>query len=219
MSMNCPACGAKNLEGNDQCSNCGGDLRNTDLPKPASEVEQSVMHLPLTALNMTQVHTVAPGDALDVAVQTLVRQKVDLLHVVENGKLLGVLSVRDILMRAGSDYPSKLKQPIRDFMTTKVETLPPDAPITFALNRMDIGGYRHVPVVTGGGGSRTPAVGNHPGDAGGDIDPAAATGQSAAQGGHILGVVSSRDVLAYIMKHSREQVATEGVTTSHGARP
>jgi hypothetical protein len=30
--------------------------------------------------------------------------------------------------------------------------------------------------------------------------------------------VSSRDVIAYIVKHSREQVATEGVTTSHGVR-
>ena len=186
-----------------------------DLPKPASEVEQSVMHLPLTALSMTQVHTVAPTDSLDVAVQTLVRQQVDLLHVVEEGKLLGVLSVRDIVMRAGTDYAAKLKQPVKGFMTTTVETLPPDAPITFALNRMDVGGYRHVPVVIGGGGSRTPAVGGHPGDGGGDIDIAAATGQSA---GRILGVVSSRDVLTYLMKHSQETVAPEGATTSHGVR-
>jgi CBS-domain-containing membrane protein len=74
---------------------------------------------------------------------------------------------------------------VRDFMTAKVETLPPDAPITFALNRMDVGGYRHVPVT---------------------------------QDGRVMGVVSSRDVLAYIVKHGREKVATEGVTTSHGVK-
>jgi CBS domain-containing protein len=185
MSMICPACGAKNLEGNDECSNCGGDLRTLDLPKPASQVEQSVMHLPLTALSMTQVHAVAPDAPLDVAVQTLVRQRVDLVQVVEDGKLIGVLSVRDILMRIGPEYAEKLKQPVRDFMTASVEPLPPDAPITFALNRMDIGGYRHVPVV---------------------------------QDGRVLGVVSSRDVLSYILKHSTEQVATAGVTTSHGVK-
>ncbi len=185
MAMSCPACGAKNLEGADECGNCGADLSAVDRPKPASEVEQSVMNLPLTALSMTQVHAIAPDAPLDVAVQTLVRQKLDMVEVVEDGKLVGVLSIRDVATRAGADYHDKLNQPVRQFMTSKVETLPPDAPITFALNRMDVGGYRHVPVV---------------------------------QGDRIIGVVSSRDVLAYILKHSQEQVVTEGVTTSHGIR-
>ena len=143
------------------------------------------MHLPLTALTMTQVHTVSPDAPLDVAVQTLSRQKLDMVEVVEDGKLVGVLSVRDIAQRVGSDYRAKLQQPVRQFMTSKVESLPPEAPITFAFNRMDIGGYRHMPVV---------------------------------QDDRIMGVVSSRDLLAYLMKHSRETVATEGVTTSHGVR-
>jgi CBS domain-containing protein len=185
MATICPACGAKNLEGDDECCNCGNDLRTVDLPRPASEVEQSVMHLPLTTLSMTTVHAVAPDAPLDVAVQTLVRQKLDLLEVVEDGKLVGVLSVRDVLTRVGPDYAGKLQRPVREFMTAKVETLPPDAPITFALNRMDIGGYRHVPVL---------------------------------QDGRVVGVVSSRDVLAYVVHHSRQKVATEGVTTSHGVK-
>ena len=57
--------------------------------------------------------------------------------------------------------------------------------ITFALNRMDVGGYRHVPVL---------------------------------QDSRVIGVVSSRDVLGYVLQHEREQVATQGVTTSHGVR-
>lgn len=186
MATACPSCGAKNLEGADECCNCGGDLRMVDLPKPASQVEQSVMHLPLTTLSMRQVHAVSPDAALDDAVQTFVRQQLDMVDVVDgDGRLVGVLSVRDVLHRAGADYREKLAQPVRLFMTPTVETLPPDAPITFALNRMDVGGYRHVPVV---------------------------------QGDRVLGVVSSRDVLDYIIKHSREQVATRGVTTSHGVR-
>jgi CBS domain-containing protein len=187
MAMTCPACGAKNLEGVDECTSCGTDLRSADLPKPASEVEQSVMHLPLTTLSMTTVHAVAPDAPLDTAVQTLVRQKLDLVEVVDpaSGQLLGVLSVRDVINRVGPGYTDKLGRPVREFMTPTVETLPPDAPITFALNRMDVGGYRHVPVV---------------------------------QGGKVLGVVSSRDVLAYVVKHSHEHVATQGVTTSHGVR-
>jgi CBS domain-containing protein len=186
MATACPSCGTKNLEGADECCNCGGDLRTVDLPKPASEVEQSVMHLPLTTLSMRQVHAVSPDAALDVAVQALVRQQLDMVDVVDGGgRLVGVLSVRDVLHRAGPEYNGKLSRPVREFMTPTVETLPPDAPITFALNRMDVGGYRHVPVV---------------------------------QGDRVLGVVSSRDVLDYIMEHSRQHVATEHVTTSHGVR-
>jgi hypothetical protein len=30
--------------------------------------------------------------------------------------------------------------------------------------------------------------------------------------------LTCRDVLAYVVKHSHEHVATEGVTTSHGVR-
>src|SRR4051812_1536342 len=164
MAMICPACGAKNLEGVDECVSCGTDLRTVDLPKPASEAERSVMHLPLTALSMTQVHAIPPDATLDAAVQTLVRQKLDFLEVVDgpSGKLLGVFSVRDVVTRVGPDYRGKLQQPVSQFMTQTVETLPPDAPITFALNRMDVGGYRHVPVVQGGGGSR-PSGGQHGG--------------------------------------------------------
>src|SRR5688572_19686391 len=185
MPTTCPSCGFKNIEGDDQCAECGGDLRSIDLPKASSQIEQTIMHLPLTTLDMTKVHGVAPDVTLDVAVQTLVRQKLDIVEVVEDGKLIGLLSVRDIMTRVGPDYGEKLQQPVRYFMTPKVETLPPDAPIAFALNKMDVGGYRHVPVM---------------------------------QGDTVLGVVSSRDVLAYIVKHSRETVATEHVTTSHGVR-
>src|SRR5688572_32231271 len=93
MSTICPSCGTKNLEGTDECANCGGDLRTVDLPSPASQIEQTVMQLPLTALKMTAVHAVPPDTSLEVAVQTLVRQHVDILEVVENGRLIGVLSI------------------------------------------------------------------------------------------------------------------------------
>ncbi len=183
MATTCPSCGTENLEGTDECANCGMDLRTVDLPRPVSQIEQTVMQLPLTSLKMTAVHAVAPDVTLEVAVQTLVRQKADLLEVVENGRLLGVLSVRDVMTRVGPDYRQKLGRPVSEFMTPNPETLPPDAPITFVINKMDVGGYRHIPVV---------------------------------QGERMLGVVSARDVIAYLVTHSREQVPPAGTTTSHG---
>ncbi|HEY8665436.1 MAG TPA: CBS domain-containing protein [Tepidisphaeraceae bacterium] len=184
MAILCPSCGAKNIEGVDQCANCGGDLRSIDLPKPASRIEQTVMHQPLTALGMSQIHAISPETTLETAVFTLMRQKADILEVVENNKLVGVLSVRDIVMRVGVNYAQKLSMPVRSFMTPNPETLPPDAPITFAINKMDVGGYRHVPVV---------------------------------QAERMVGVVSSKNVIQYLVDHSRATVATVGKTISHGA--
>jgi CBS domain-containing protein len=108
------------------------------------------MHLPMTALDLTAVHAISPDAPLREAVQILVTQHVDLLEVVEHDQLVGVLSVRDIMTRVGIDYAAKLARPVREFMTRRVETLPPDAPITFGINKMDVGGYRHVPIVQDG---------------------------------------------------------------------
>jgi CBS domain-containing protein len=147
MSTICPSCATRNLEGVDECANCGADLRTVDLPKPATRMEQNIMQLPLTALHLTSVHAIAAGTLLEDALHALDRQNLDILEVVEEGRLIGVLSVRDVMMRIGPDYPAKMGRPVREFMTASPESLPPDAPITFAINKMDVGGYRHVPVV------------------------------------------------------------------------
>lgn len=150
ISTTCPSCGTKNLEGEDACAACGADLRTIGLPHPESRMEQTVMELPLSMLPMAKVQAIAPNTLLGDAIHILVRQPVDILIIVQDGQLAGLLSVRDIVTRVGPDYRQKLAQPVSAFMTPKPETLPPDAPITFALNKMDVGGYRHVPVVRNG---------------------------------------------------------------------
>jgi CBS domain-containing protein len=150
MSTHCPSCGTKNLEGADECAFCGGDLRAVDVSPQRDEPEPSAMHLPLTALDLTAAHTVSPHAPLAEAVQMLVREHVDIVEVVENDQLIGVLSVRDIMTRVGIDYAANISRPVSEFMTRRVETLPPDAPITFGINKMDVGGYRHVPIVQDG---------------------------------------------------------------------
>jgi CBS domain-containing protein len=138
------------LGGADECGFCGADLRAIDLSADRANPEPSAMHLPLTAMDLTVVHPIAPDAPLAEAVQMLVQRDVDMVEVVENDQLVGVLSVRDIMTRVGIDYAAKLARPVREFMSTHVESLPPDAPITFGINKMDVGGYRHVPIVQDG---------------------------------------------------------------------
>jgi CBS domain-containing protein len=150
MLTQCPSCGTTNLEGIDECAYCGADLSGIEPAMDREHAEPSAMHLPLTALQLSTVQAIAPETTVGEAVQTLVRQQMDFVQIVENHKLIGVLSVRDIMTRIGCDYAAKLGRPVREFMTMRVETLPPDAPITFGMNKMDVGGYRHIPILQEG---------------------------------------------------------------------
>src|SRR3954464_13457009 len=85
----CPSCGHKNIEGVDECENCGVDLRTVDLPKPVTKLEQTVMQLPLTALEMSTVHAVSPETTIEEVIHTLNRQKLDILEIIEDEKLIG----------------------------------------------------------------------------------------------------------------------------------
>jgi CBS domain-containing protein len=183
----CPSCGTRNLEGADECANCGADLRTVDLPRPKSRLEQALMTMPLTTLTLSPMTRIAPDAPLVEAVTALRSGKVDILAVTDSeGHLLGVLSVRDVMTRGGADYAAKMNTPVEQLMTRSPETLGPDAPIGFAINMMDVGGYRHVPIV---------------------------------QHDHLLGVVSTRDVIKYLIRHGKESVPTMGLTTSHGVAP
>src|SRR3954471_9865905 len=117
MTTLCPSCGSWNMEGAEQCTDCGADLYNVDVPPPAVRIDQAVMRRPLSSRELTTIHSISPDETMDVAAQTLRRQKVDLLEVVESGRLIGVLSVRDIVARVGPDYRQKLTRTVREFMT------------------------------------------------------------------------------------------------------
>ena len=79
--------------------------------------------------------------------------KVGALVVMESGRVTGIFTERDALLKLGERANELAEQPISEFMTRKVESLPPTAKIAFAVHRMDHGGYRHVPVVNDKGES------------------------------------------------------------------
>jgi CBS domain-containing protein len=73
-----------------------------------------------------------------------------LLVTDDNGKLLGILSERDILCKVAGVHGDFAHLPAGDFMTPTPETVEVDDRLDFALHKMDAGGYRHLPVVVDG---------------------------------------------------------------------
>jgi CBS domain-containing protein len=68
----------------------------------------------------------------------------------QNKKLLGIASIRDILLKVAGIVKDLSSYPVEKIMTPRPECLDKDAPLSFALHKMSIGKFRHVPVLDNG---------------------------------------------------------------------
>jgi CBS domain-containing protein len=149
--MICPNCGHDNLPGSEECSSCLQDLTQLDLPIASNRVERSLMEDPVGKLCRRKPIVIRPGATLGEALKMMLGPGIGALLVVdEAGKLVGIFSERDLLTKLPQDG-----QPYRDlrvdqFMTPGPETVAADDTLAFALHKMDVGGYRHLPVVRNG---------------------------------------------------------------------
>jgi cystathionine beta-synthase len=91
--------------------------------------------------------TVAPDDSLFIVYRRMKLYEVSQLPVLEGGKVIGIIDESDLLLAVAS-APEKFKLPVKDAMTTKVQTIPPGATIDDLL---PIFARDHVAVVEQGG--------------------------------------------------------------------
>jgi CBS domain-containing protein len=66
------------------------------------------------------------------------------------GQLVGIFSERDLLLKVAGLEADHANRPVKDYMTTRPETVRETDSLAFALHKMDVGGYRHLPVLRGG---------------------------------------------------------------------
>jgi CBS domain-containing protein len=147
----CPYCDHEVIEGADACDACGQPLTESHLPIPATTVERSLLSDRVKLFQGRQPLVVSPTMPVREVLRLLVDNKVGCVVVVDQGKIAGIFTERDVLLRLGEQAAELADRPISEFMTSKVDALPATAKIAFALHRMDQGGYRHVPVVNANG--------------------------------------------------------------------
>lgn len=149
--MICPNCGHDNLPGGEECSSCQQDLTQLDRPTANNRVEQSLMDDRVGLLKPRKSVTVRPATTVREAMQTMLGSGVGSLLVVDTaGQLLGVFTERDLLTKVAGLAAGWADRPVEAFMTPKPETVTLNDTLAFALHKMDIGGYRHLPVVRAG---------------------------------------------------------------------
>ena len=95
--------------------------------------------------------SVPSGTSLANAVAKMQDHRIGCLLVTCEQKLVGVLSERDFLLKViGKDVDIETAM-VDDFMSKEPEVLGSHDAVAFAMNRMNLGGYRHVPLVDADG--------------------------------------------------------------------
>jgi CBS domain-containing protein len=115
-------------------------------------VQGAILTQPLAGLLQGPPITMPGTATLHQAVQRLQEKHIGCLLVVgDDGRLTGIFTERDLLNQV-IDKPVDLnKARLADHMTKKPETLTPTDKVAWALNKMHLGGFRHVPIVDAGG--------------------------------------------------------------------
>jgi CBS domain-containing protein len=143
----CPYCDAENIEGADECDACGEALTDLSRRIPSSSVEADLLRDRIERLWPKSPATVSPDTPVAEALQSMVDARIGCLMIVDRGKLVGIFSERDALIKLNTDAAKFLKRPISQFMTPDPVTLETNDKIAFALHKMNVGGYRHIPIL------------------------------------------------------------------------
>jgi CBS domain-containing protein len=144
--MLCPVCRHDNFEGDDYCENCGADLAAGDAPATAMEFEGLLLGQHLEAL-VGAATIVDPGTSVHAALERMHREGLDCLLVVSEGRLVGIFTERDGVLKVAGRRAEAFD--IRDVMTADPVVLRKDDTLAVAINKMAVGGFRHIPVMDG----------------------------------------------------------------------
>jgi CBS domain-containing protein len=147
--MLCPVCRHDNFEGEDNCENCGADLRTSDIPQPAIDYRGRLLGQHLDELRPAPPQILESTSDVSEAIRLMHESQIDCVLVTERGRLVGIFTDRDAVLKVAGT--SADRRPLRDVMTRDPVVLRDDDPIAVAINKMAVGGFRHIPIVDGGG--------------------------------------------------------------------
>lgn len=113
-------------------------------------MDSSTLRAPIKSLNPAQPICVSPETPVEKVIEIMRDNRIGCVCVVKGHELVGIFTERDVLKRVFSQSKD-LTTKVSEVMTGDPEYLYHDDEIAFALNRMHVGGFRHVPLLGGDG--------------------------------------------------------------------
>jgi CBS domain-containing protein len=115
-----------------------------DADKAPRVLDQRMIREPIRYLEPRRPLSLAPAATVREAIRVMREHRIGCVLVVEEERLVGIITERDLLLKVED---ADLGRPIQALMTPDPEVLTLDDPIVYALNKMSVGGFRHVPLV------------------------------------------------------------------------
>lgn len=110
-------------------------------------LSEETFQTPLKTLSLHKPILVEAGTTIKECIRILLQNKMGCVLVVDNDKLRGIFTERDILAKIVGAYKDLTSINVEEFMTMNPKTLHVEDSIAQALRLMNQGGYRHVPLV------------------------------------------------------------------------
>lgn len=149
--MLCPSCHFDNIAGAEYCEQCGADLSDLALPSADTEFEEHITKDKLGGMSGHDALFVAPRDPVALAIHFMRRNEVECVLVKDGDEIVGILSERDILLKAAGARVDLNALAVREIMTKDPVMLRDEDTLAVAIHKMSIGGFRHIPFVTDDG--------------------------------------------------------------------
>lgn len=147
----CPDCRFENVRGADTCENCGQALTPLDIPRAEDEVVERLISHHLGEIGLPPPPVVAPADPIGYAIHLMQERDTGAVVVCEEDRVVGILTERDILLKASDERTDLNAVKVADIMTPDPVVLREDDSLAVALHKMSIGGFRHIPLVEDSG--------------------------------------------------------------------
>lgn len=102
-------------------------------------------------LKSGELYTIAPGESVSAAASRMADHGIGVLVVMDEEKLVGILSERDVIRRVLAERRDPDQTTVGEVCTTDIKTVPEDASLSDCARLINRHGFRHVPVVDADG--------------------------------------------------------------------
>jgi CBS domain-containing protein len=147
--MICPHCHAENIEGVDECVECGHALAGFDLPrdKGANQAPGFIFEN-IDRLPKREAVYAGTADPVGLAVRLMQTRSTGCILVRDaSGYTAGIITGWDILQKVAGPREDLNAVTCGQIMTPNPMTVRDDDTVAVALNMMHSGGFRHLPVI------------------------------------------------------------------------
>lgn len=146
--MICPDCHFDNIVGADICEHCGASLIHGE--EFTNALERGIIAHSVDVLCAKRPVCVPASTSVREAMGLMIEHQTGAVLIESNGELAGIFTERDVLNDVSQNI-SQLDESVQQHMTATPETITKSDSIAYAMHAMDVGGYRHLPVVDAGG--------------------------------------------------------------------